>query len=45
MVEFKVFDLVECILAYPTLVRPSWGRTMKEIISLERDKIKLKGNG
>jgi len=40
-----VINLVEAMLAYATLVGQPWGRRMKETISLERDRIKLKGSG
>jgi hypothetical protein len=44
-VDFEVINLVEGMPTYATLVGRPWGRQMKETISLERDRIKLKGSG
>jgi len=44
-VNFEVIDLVEEKPVYTTLVGRPWGPRMKAIISLERDRIKLKGSG
>jgi hypothetical protein len=44
-IDFDLINLVEGILAYADLVGRSWFRRMKETISLERDRIKLKGSG
>ena len=44
-VNFEVINLVEGILSYLTLVGIPWGRNMRAMISLERDRIKLKGSG
>jgi hypothetical protein len=44
-VDFEVINLVEGIPAYPALVRRPWGRNMRVIISIERDRIKFKGSG
>jgi hypothetical protein len=43
-VDFKVMNPVEGIPSYPALVRIPWGWNMRVTISLERDRIKLKGN-
>jgi hypothetical protein len=43
-VDFEVINLVEGIPAYPALVGRPWGRNMRATISLERDRIKLKGS-
>ena len=43
-VGFEFINLVEGIPAYPALVRRPWDRNMKAMISLERDRIKLKGS-
>jgi hypothetical protein len=42
--DFEVINLVEGIPTYPALVERPWGRNMKDTISLERDRIKLKGS-
>jgi len=44
-VDFEVIDLVEGIPTYVTLVGWPWGQKMKENISLEKYRIKLKGDG
>ena len=44
-VDFKVINLVEGIPTYAALVGRPWGRRMKATISLEIDRIKLKGSG
>jgi hypothetical protein len=43
-VDFEVINLIEGSLAYPALVEKPWGRNMWSTISLERDRIKLKGS-
>ena len=45
LVDFRVTDLIEGIPTYVDLVSWPWGRRMKTTISLERDRIKLKGSG
>lgn len=42
--NFEVIDLVDGIPTYPTLVDKPWVLRMKATISLEKDRIKLKGN-
>ena len=44
LVKFEVIDLVEGMSAYEALVGHPWGRKNKVTISLERDRIKLKGS-
>jgi hypothetical protein len=44
-VDFEGIDLVEGMPTYPTLVSWPWGQQMKATISLERNRIKLKGSG
>jgi hypothetical protein len=41
-VDFKVIFLVEGMPSYATIFSHPWGRRMKAIISLKRDRIKLK---
>jgi hypothetical protein len=43
--DFEVIHLVEGIPAYLALVGKPWGQNMRATISLERDRIKLKGSG
>ena len=45
LTDFKVIEKKEGIKSYPTLVGQPWERKMKENISLEKYKIKLKGKG
>jgi hypothetical protein len=44
-IDFEVIHLVEGTPSYADLFIRPWGRRMKETISLERDRIKLKGSG
>ena len=44
-IDFKVIEPKEGSKSYPTLVGRPWARKMKENISLEKDKIQLKGQG
>lgn len=44
-IDFKVINLVDSIPTYLVVFGRPWGRRMKATISLEKDKIKLKGNG
>ena len=43
--NFKVIELKEGSKSYPALVGRPWARKMKANISLEKDRIKLKGQG
>jgi hypothetical protein len=43
-VDFEVINLVKSIPTYSTLVGRPWGQNMKSTISLERDRIKIKGS-
>ena len=43
--KFKVIEPKEGSQSYPTLVDQPWERNMKVNISIEKDKIKLKGQG
>ena len=43
--DFKVIEPKEGIKSYPTLVSWPWARKMKANISLEKDRIKIKGQG
>jgi hypothetical protein len=43
--HLEVIKLVEDIPAYPALFERPWGRNMRDTISLERGRIKLKGSG
>ena len=43
--NFDIINLVEESMVYEDLVGRPWGRKMKETISIEKDRIKLKGNG
>jgi hypothetical protein len=45
LIDFKVIDLVEGMPTYVALVNQPWGQQMKANIFLEKEKIKLKGNG
>ena len=45
VVDFKVIEPNEGSKSYPALVGWPWARKMKENISLEKDRIKLKGQG
>ena len=44
-VNFKIIDPKEGSSSFPTLVGQPWGRKMKALISLDKERIKLKGNG
>ena len=44
-IDFKVIEPQEGSKSYPSLVSRPWARKMKANISLEKDKIKLKGEG
>ena len=44
-IDFKVIEPKEGSKSYPALVGWPWARKMKENISLEKDRIKLKGQG
>ena len=44
-VDFEVIDPKEGTTSLTTLVGRPWGRSMKETISLEKYRIKLKGDG
>jgi hypothetical protein len=44
-VNFEVIDLVNGMSTYVAIVVWPWGRKMKENISLEKDRIELKGDG
>lgn len=43
--DFKIIQPKEGSKSYPDLVVRPWARKMKENISLEKDRIKLKGQG
>ena len=44
-VDFEIIDPKEGSSSFPTLVGQPWGRKMKDSISLDKERIKLKGNG
>ena len=44
-VDFEIIDPKEGSSSFPTLVGRPWGRKMKSSISLDKERIKLKGNG
>ena len=44
-VDFKIIDRKEGSSSFPVLVGRTWGRKMKASISLDKETIKLKGNG
>ena len=44
-VDFEIIDPKEGSSSFPALVGPPWGRKMKASISLDKERIKLKGNG
>ena len=44
-VDFEIIDLKEGSSSFPALVDRPWGRNMKASISLDKERIKLKGNG
>ena len=44
-VDFEIIDPKEGSNSFPALVGWPWGRKMKASISLDKERIKLKGNG
>ena len=44
-VDFEIIDPTEGSSSFPTLVGRPWGIKMKSSISLDKERIKLKGNG
>ena len=44
-VDFKIIDPKEGSSSFPALVGRPWGRKIKASISLDKERIKLKGNG
>ena len=44
-VDFEIIDPKEGSSSFPALVGQPWGRKMKASISLDKERIKLKGNG
>ena len=44
-VDFEIIDPKEGSSSFPALVGRPWGRKMKASISLDKERIKLKGNG
>ena len=42
-VDFEIIDPKEGSCSFPTLVGQPWGRKMKASISLDKERIKLKG--
>jgi hypothetical protein len=44
-VDFEVIDILKGMPTYAALVGCPWGRKMKSNISMEKDRIKLKGDG
>ena len=44
-VNFEIIDPKEGSSSFPALVGRPWGRKMKALISLDKERIKLKGNG
>ena len=44
-IDFKVIEPKEGSKSYPALVGRPWARKIKANISLEKDRIKLKGQG
>ena len=45
VIDYEVIDLKDEQYSYPALVGRPWGRRMKASISLEKDRIKIKGKG
>ena len=43
--DFEIIDPKEGSSSFPALVDRPWGRKMKASISLDKERIKLKGNG
>ena len=43
--NFEIIDPKEGSSSFPALVGQPWGRKMKVSISLDKERIKLKGNG
>ena len=44
-VDFEIIDPKEGSSSFPTLIGRPWGQKMKAYISLDKERIKLKGNG
>ena len=44
-VDLEIINLKEGSSSIPALVGPPWGQKMKAYISLDKERIKLKGNG
>ena len=44
-VDFEIIDPKEGSSSFPVLVGRPWGIKMKALISLDKERIKLKGNG
>ena len=44
-IKFEIIDTKEGSNYFPALVGLPWGRKMKASISLDKERIKLKGNG
>ena len=44
-VDFEIIDPKEGSSSLPTLVGRTWGRKIKASISLDKERIKIKGNG
>ena len=44
-VDFEIINPKEGSNSFPALVGRPWGRKMKASISLDKERIKLKGNG
>ena len=44
-IDFEIIDPKEGSSSFPALVGRLWGRKMKASISLDKERIKLKGNG
>ena len=43
--DFEIIDLKEGSISFPALVGRPWGQNMKASISLDKERINLKGNG
>ena len=44
-VEFKIINPKEGSSSFPALVSRPWGRKIKASVSLDKERIKLNGNG
>ena len=44
-VDFEIIDPKEVSISFPALVGRPWGQKMKASISLDKERIKFKGNG